>query len=134
MRQLRDQSDLAGIADPQVRALVDQRFTELGEYEGFSLDELGAFWLVEEGDTLSSIEAVSGCPVGTSLFTDASFGHPDFAPSWEVFEEHPTCWELAWVFNDAGYGAVLIVPKQAGIDPQVLDLCQSYSSPEPASP
>ena len=128
MRQLRNADDLATVDDPDIRALVQLRFMELAEYDGYSLDELGTFWLVEAGDDMATIEAVSLCPIGSDIFQEVPYGHPDFSPSFEVLEAHPTCWELAWIFNDGGYGAILFIPKLPTIDARVRCFCQEFSS------
>lgn len=127
MRQLRNEDDLAGISDPVIQALVRLRFAQLAEYDDYTLDELGSFWLVEPGDDFSTIEAISGCPIGSDLFYDVSYGHPDFSPSFEVLENHATCWELVWIFNDGGYGTALFVPKQPEVDAQVQRFCREFA-------
>lgn len=127
MRQLRNEDDLAGVCDPAIQSLVRLRFAQLAEYDDYTLDELGTFWLVEPGDDFAMIEAISGCPIGIDLFHDVPYGHPDFSPSFEVLETHATCWELAWVFNDGGYGAALFIPKQLEIDAQVQRFCREFA-------
>lgn len=132
MRALHNDTDVAGIADPGIRALVGQRFKELGEIEDYSLDELGTFWLIEPGDTIEAIEAASGCWINSSIFDDCRYGDPDYSPSFEVLEAHPTCWEVVWVFNDAGFGAVLFIPNnQPSIDTTLLAYCREFATPAP---
>lgn len=130
MRALHNEDDLDGIADPGIRALVGQRFKELGAIEDYSLDELGTFWLIEPGDTVEAIEVATGCWINSSLFSDCRYGEPDYSPCHEVLEAHPSCWEAVWIFNDGGFGAILFIPShQPGIDETLLAYCKEFATP-----
>ena len=63
-------------------------------------------------------------------FSAARYGEADYVPVFEFAEEHPTCYEVGFIFNDGGYGIVLIVPK-ADADAEVLGYCQQYATTAP---
>ena len=48
----------------------------------------------------------------------------------QLSEEHPACYEVGFIFNDGGFGIVLIVPK-ADAEPEVVGYCQQYATPAP---
>lgn len=130
MRRLHTPDDLEGIADEALRRVIRQRFTELAAYDDYTFDELAEFWLVEPGDTVESLEASTKAPIAQDWFSDARYPDPDFSPAWEVLEAHPTCYEMVFITNDAGYGIVLWIP-QYGTDATLLAMCQHYATPSP---
>ena len=130
MQTLRDPNRLEEVSDPALRQLLALRFTQLAADQPYDPDEIGYFVLVESGDTLAAIEAETGCWLVTSPFSDARYGDADYRPLFEFAEEHPACYEVGFIFNDGGYGIVLIVPK-ANTKPEVLDYCQQYATPAP---
>ena len=130
MRRLHTPDDLEGIADEALRRVIRQRFTELAAYDDYTFDELAEFWLVEPGDTVESLEASTKAPIAQDWFSDARYPDPDFSPAWEVLEAHPTCYEMVFITNDAGYGIVLWIP-QYGTDATLLAMCQRYATPAP---
>ena len=130
MRRLHTPDDLEGIADEALRRVIRQRFTELAAYDDYTFDELAEFWLVESGDTVESLEAATKAPIAQGWFSDARYPDPDFSPAWEVLEAHPTCYEMVFITNDAGYGIVLWIP-QYGTDATLLAMCQHYATPSP---
>ena len=131
MLALRDPNRLEGVSDPGIRSLLALRFAQLAEEQPYDPDEIGYYVLVEPGDTLAGIEQETGCWLVSSPFSAARYGEADYVPVFEFAEEHPTCYEVGFIFNDAGYGIVLVVPK-VGIASEVLDYCQRYATPAPA--
>lgn len=130
MRRLHTPDDLASIADTSLSGVILQRFTELAAYDDYTFDELAEFWLVEPGDTVESLEASTKAPIAQGWVSDARYPAPDFSPAWEVLEAHPTCYEMVFITNDAGYGIVLWIP-QYGTDATLLAMCQHYATPSP---
>lgn len=130
MLALRDSKHVNQIADDRIRALVIQRFHELSAVEPYDPDVVGRFVLVEPGDDMAGIESATGCWLSSSLFGDGvHYGDADYVPGFELLDEHPTCFEVAFLFNDAGVFLVLLVPKAEGIDPQLLSFCNEFASP-----
>ena len=130
MHRLHSPDDLVGIADAALCQIILQRFTELAAYDDFSFDELAEFWLVDPGDTVESLEAATKVPIAKGWFSDARYPEPDFSPAWEVLEAHPTCYEMVFITNDAGYGIVLWIPQRS-TDATLLAMCQRYATPAP---
>lgn len=126
---LRDPAHVERVQDPRLRALITQRFAEVSVDEPYDPDVIGDFVVAEPGDTLDGIEEANRLPIATSLFGEARFGEPDYAPCHEFLEEHPFCFEACWVMNDGGYGLLLFVPKVEGMDADLLDYCRAYAVP-----
>lgn len=125
---LRDPAAVSKVADPAIAKLLALRFDQLSEEEPYDPDINGFFIMVEPGDTLSALEAASGCWITQGLFTDARYGEADFSPCFEFLEEHPFCWEMVFILNDGGYGVLFAIPK-TGIDDELLRFCQEYAVP-----
>lgn len=128
---LRDPSDVQRVQNPAIRELVAQRFSELGQEEPYDPDSQGYFVVVAPGDTVTALEAAADWPILGGIFDDSRYGDSDFAPAFEVLEEHAACFEIAYVLSDGGACLIVIVPKEAGIDADLLHFCQEYATPEP---
>ena len=129
---LRDPALARSITDPDIRALVEQRFREICAGEPYNYDQHGYSIVVEPGDTVMALEEESSCPILRNLFDDTRFGDPDFAPSCEALEEHSGCYEIVFVLNDDGFGISIFIPKANGIDADLLAMCAEYAEPAPA--
>jgi hypothetical protein len=130
MLALRNSHHVSQIADARIRALVIQRFHEFSVGEPYDPDVVGRFVLVEPGDDMAGLESATGCWLSSSLFGDGvRYGDADYVPGFELLEEHPSCFEVVFLFNDAGVFLALLVPKAEGIDPQLLSFCNEFASP-----
>jgi hypothetical protein len=119
------------IADPGIRQLIEERFAQICNGEAYDYDLHGYMIVVEAGDSVSTIEEESGCPILRDLWDEARFGDPDFAPAAEAIEEHAGCYELTYVLSDSGFGIGIVIPKDAEIDPELLQMCATYAAPAP---
>ena len=137
MRILNDPSALAALPAGVVRTLLHKRFAELSEDEPYDPAVNGFFIVVEAGDSIAAVELESGCRLLSNRFSDSRFGGANFVPDWECLTFHagrdgsPGCFEMIFVLGDDGYGVLIVIPLQAGIDPALLALCRAYSSPSP---
>ena len=129
---LRDPAMASSIADPDIRALVEQRFAEICAGEPYDYDSHGYMIVMEPGDTVVALEEESSCPILRNLFDKTRFGDPDFAPSCEALEEHSGCYEMVFILNDDGFGIEIFIPKTKGIDADLLAMCAIYAEPAPA--
>ena len=111
-------SEPSQITDPDIRQLVEQRWTELDA-------PVGAMFIVEVGDSVDELEALTGCPIVNNLFDDARFGSEDFVASFEALEDHGSFYEMVFILGDDG-GIELLIPKAMGIDAELLALCGEY--------
>lgn len=128
---LRDPESVACITDGEVRDLVEQRFMDLSAEDDYDPDINGYFIVVEPFDGVDAVESESGCPILHSYLGTARFGDPEFTPVFEVLEEHAACYEMVFVPSDGDFGIVIIIPKQDGIDTELLALCAEYAEPAP---
>lgn len=117
MHILRHASEVLAFKHPEVSivSLLRERLAELTA-EGDALEDVAFFIVLDAGDDLSDVEAA----MRSSWLSET--GHP----LWEVIEEHPDCYELVFVLNDSGYGAIVIVPR-ADAAPAVLELCGRHA-------
>ena len=104
-------SALASSLPENIKALLALRRDQLlldtnGEYD---LGELAHWVVVAQGDALPAIEAAANYPIA-----------PD--PSWEWVLDFGGVFEAPIILSDDGFGVVLIVPDEPGIDPILLAL------------
>ena len=128
---LRDPETVACIADAEIRELVEQRFMDLCIDDEYDPDINGFMIVVEPFDGVEALEEESGCPILRSYIGMTRFGDPEFKPVFEVLEEHPRCYEMVFVPSDGDFGIVIFIPKQDGIDPELIALCAEYAEPAP---
>lgn len=128
---LRDPETVACIADAEVRELVEQRFMDLCAEDEYDPDINGFMIVVEPYEGVEALEEESGCPIVRSAIGKARFGDPGFRPVFEVLEEHPSCYEMVFVPGGGDFGIVIFVPKQPGIDAELLAFCATYAEQMP---
>ena len=125
---LNDPSLIKRIPVSAIRDLVQQRFSEICAGDPYDYDLHGYMIVVEPGDSVEILEQEIGWPILHGLF-DSRYGEPDFTPCFEVLEEHAYCYEMVFIFNDDGFGVDLFIPKQPGIDSDLLAMCVEYAVP-----
>ena len=131
MLVLRDPSEAVTINDPDLRTLIEQRFEDVCDGEDFDPDLHGLFIVVEPGDSVEALEKESGCPILSAYTGNARYGDPGFKPVFECLEEHDTCYEMVFVPGGGDFGVVIFIPKQDGIDTDLLAMCAEYAEPAP---
>ena len=89
----------------------------------------GHFVLVEVGDCIDEIEAMTGCQVVHGLSNNSQYGESKFHPSFEWLVELPSFYEAVFIFSDDGFGVDLLIPKALGIDIELLAMCAEYAVP-----
>jgi len=130
---LRDPSKVSNIPElepyPDIRALVQQRFTQLcdGSEDPYDAEQLGYFIIVQPNDTVAALESECGCGIlHNYLKPEIKFGNPDFAPPHEWLEDHGCCYEMTYILG-GDFGIGIFVPKQDGINPDLLAMCAQYA-------
>ena len=118
------------IDDPGTRRIVSTRFSQITAGETYDYDRHGELIVVEVGDTVSQLEAEVGCPI-LNDYDGACFGEPGFSPVFEAIEEHAACYEVVAILSDDGFGVAMFVPKQPGIDAELLAMCAAHATPAP---
>ena len=127
---VRDHSTIDQISNPAIRELVQQRINDLGG-EAFDSNELGYFLVVESSDTLEALSAQLGFDILRNRFTGIRFNDTGFTPSFEFIEEFPACYDMVFVLDDTGIGVEIFVPKEEGIDPDLIAMCRMYAYTAP---
>jgi hypothetical protein len=117
------------VDDPNVRRLIERRLFEICNGGIYDPELHGEVIVAEPGDDAGVIEKTIDFPLLTNPFDHYRYGHPDFVPICEVIEDHGCCYEMVVVLNDDGTGLILFVPKQPGIDPELLSMCAAFSVP-----
>ena len=126
---VRDLQSAQQISHPQIRELVQQRITDLvgGDIGAW---EFGFFLIVEPGDTLDALTEQLGFDILCNRFDGIRYDQPGFTPSFELIEEFPFCYDIVFVLSDDGYGVEIFIEKVAGIDPDLLGMCQRHALQE----
>ena len=131
MLVLCDPSEAIAITDPQLRELIDRRFEDVCGGEDFDPDLHGQFIVVEPGDSVEALEKESGCPILSAYTGNARYGDPGFKPVFECLEEHDTCYEMVFVPGGGDFGVVIFIPKNEGINSDLLAMCAEYAVAAP---
>ncbi|MBT3701420.1 MAG: hypothetical protein HOG12_07875 [Alphaproteobacteria bacterium] len=129
MNIIRSPSNIHNVLHTGISLILSRRFSELHLTPEELLSDIGEFFVVEPGDTISDIEKASNCCITTDFFEEAHYGSPDFVPSHEWLEHHleQQCFEMVFIMTDDGFFTVLLIPDIPGIDPDLLSLCRTYS-------
>ncbi|MGZ4954258.1 MAG: hypothetical protein ACXV8Q_04020 [Methylobacter sp.] len=134
---LRDPSHILAATESLNRALLlaslasflQQRFRDMSEDGVYDTETHGYIVLAEPGDDPKVLDEAAGCPIFSDWFGDFQYPDSGFAPSFEYLAEYPLCYEMVFIANDSGYAILVVVPKQTGIDAQLLNLCRDYAEP-----
>ena len=84
--------------------------------------------IVEPGDTLQSLDVELDGKFLINHYARRTYGEPGFKPSFETLEEHPTFHEMFFIEGDE-VGVTVLIPKAAGIDPDLLAMCAQHATP-----
>ncbi len=128
-------AEIRSCADPCMRQLIADRAEFVrneidasdGEYH--DIGELLNFILVEPGDTLQAIDAEMDGAFLVDHYGGRRFGDPAFVPPFESLDEHDTFYDIEFIQSDEGFAVQVLVPKTAGIDPYLLQLCAAHATP-----
>ena len=72
------------INDPDIRALVEHRFTQILSGESYDYDVHGYMIVVEPNDSIESLEAETQCSILHNFFDETQYGDADFTPCFEA--------------------------------------------------
>ncbi len=93
-----------------LKRLLIERRSQLG---GDIVDQ-ARFIVAQPGDSMEAVEEELG-------FFGLSDPEGSFGCEWVA--DHGAFYEAVWNLTDDGFAHVALVPKQAGIDPKVLQFC-----------
>lgn len=78
----------------------------------YALGELAHFIVTKASDTIADIEAEAAHPIITN-------------PAFEWVVDHGRWYEAVTILSDDGFGVVLFVPNEHGIEPRLLHLLRA---------
>ena len=109
---------MASALNPAIKALLAMRRDQLLSDTGgdYDIGELANWIIVAPGDLLAAIETAAGYPIA-----------PD--SPWEWVINHGGIMEAPIILSDDGFGAVLIVPDEQGVDSVLLKLLKRDAVP-----
>jgi len=133
MRILRDTEsiniEIKENPDPAITNLLTRHLQFGAEFNPEDPADLLTVFIIEPGDTLQTIDAaMNGCFL-TNHYSRRRLGDPGFVPCFETLEEYSTVYEMLFIQSDEGHALVILVPKAAGIDPELLAMCAQYATP-----
>jgi hypothetical protein len=127
-----ERDQITGIADTQLRQLIELRIQGIEECCPWDANELGPIIVVEPGDTATDLESAMGFSILQSIFDESRFGDDGFAPAFEFAEiVGEDLFELVYIVGDGGYGYDIFIPNRPGLDPVLRSFCQTYAVPNP---
>jgi hypothetical protein len=108
----------------RIKRLLKLRRDQLGG----DIGDLAHFAIVQSGDTPANLENAIGFSIFQNPADGSRVGDPAFAPGWEWIQDHGFAYELCFIMDDSGFGHIVIIPKEQGVDPGLLNFCQQYAS------
>lgn len=120
MIKVRSAADMAAILkappDTTVSEILLDHVARLSEYEGYSLEELAHFLIVQPGDQICDVDRALGFDILSAL--------PELATL------HAGWWELTFVPSDDGLGGrVVLIKDVPGLDTQLASYCRRHAQP-----
>lgn len=124
-------AEIRDTTDPVIATLLTRHLQFGAEFNADDPADLLTVFVIEPGDTLGSIDvAMNGCFL-VNHYSRRRFGDPAFVPCFETLEEHATVYEMLFIQSDEGHALVVLTPKTAGIDPDLLALCAQHAMAQP---
>ena len=119
--------------DPSMASLLTRHLQFGAEFNPENPADLLTVFVIEPGDSLQTIDvAMNGCFL-MNHYSRRRLGDPGFQPCFETLEEHPTMFEMLFIQSDEGHALVILIPKAAGIDSELLAMCADYATPAEVS-
>jgi hypothetical protein len=123
-----DHSSIDQISSIAIKDLIRKRIDSLNELDAGDLCNI---LVVEGSDTLESLSEQLTFNLVCNRFTGIRFNQEGFTPSFEFIEEFPSCFDMVFVLDDTGIGIELFVPKEEGIEPELIAMCWMYAYTAP---
>ena len=117
----------SNIINVHIRHFLKQRFQAITDDDDLDPDIHGYALVIEHSDTMESLLAdPEGC-ILRGLTETGAFVMPP-----ESVEEHSDFYDLVFVPGDGDFAITVVVPKEQGIDAQLLTLCAQIATPAPS--
>lgn len=110
--------------DHKIKALLRLRCRQLGG----DITDQAHFAIVQWTDSAADLEQTIGFSIFRNAADGSGVGEPNFAPGWEWIQDHGFAYELCFIMDDSGFGHVVIIPKEQGIDTELITFCRRYAS------
>ncbi len=133
MHAIRSLAQVGFVPDRAMRELLRRRLAEVAEMFGeHDAEKYGWFLVLEEGDDPDDREQLGTTfSLVRSPWNGIQYGEVGFLPPFEWVCDHGFCYEALAVIADAGDFVSVLVPKGAGIEQRLIDLCASLAFSEP---
>ena len=119
-----DHSNRDQISNIEIKDLIRKRIDSLNELDAADLCNI---LVVEGSDTLEPLSAQLTFNILCNRLTGIRFDQEGFTPSFEFIEEFPSCFDMVFVLSDDGFGVELFVPKEKGINSELIAMCQTFT-------
>ena len=117
----------SNIINVHIRQFLEQRFRAITDGDDLDPDIHGYALVIESSDTMESLLAdPKGC-----ILRGLSETGPFVMPP-ESVQEHPEFYDLVFVPGDGDFAVTVVVPREPGIDAQLLTLCAQIATPAPS--
>jgi len=117
----------SNIINVHIRHFLENRFQAITDGEVLDPDIHGYALVIEPSDTMNSLLADPEGSILRGLTETGPFVMPP-----ESVEEHPEFYDLVFVPGDGDYAVTVVVPRDPGIDTQLLSLCAQIATPAPS--
>lgn len=128
MLSITDGEALSRALNSPIDCRLKQLLTLRRDQLGGDINDMAHFAIVQPADTAADLEQTISFSIFQNPADGSCQGEPDFSPGWEWIQDHGFAYELCFIMDDSGFGHVVIIPKQQGVDPELLNLCQQYAS------
>jgi hypothetical protein len=128
MQLIHTAADVAKLADPTLRNLIEATIAALSEDYAYDPEVLGYFLIIEPDDTIAELDAQIGFSILANRWTGIRFDAPGYTQHFEVLDEHAGYFEMLFILSDDGYGIEVFVPKR-GVASELLAMCERYAVP-----
>ena len=119
-----DHSNRDQISNIEIKDLIRKRIDSFNELDAADLCNI---LVVEGSDTLESLSAQLTFNILCNRLTGIRFDQVGFTPSFEFIEEFPSCFDMVFVLSDDGFGVELFVPKEKGINSELIAMCRTFT-------
>lgn len=124
--------EAARVQHSELRAFAQRQLEFLAAEEMLDGDTPSSVIVMEPGDPASALSHGLGFDVLATRYSGCRFNESGYSPTFEALVEHPKFFEMVFVLSDYGDGAIVLVPKEKGIDADLLAMCSMHSVPAPA--
>jgi len=110
-------AQMAQLLASHVQFLIDEGY----DTNGFTVI------VVEPGDSLRTLDHQLENKFLVNHYSGKNHGDAGFVPCFETLEAHPTFYEMVFIEGDEGIA--VLIPKDTGIDHELLALCALHAAP-----